>query len=207
MSRSRGDTSLTRTPPMRISPEVICSSPASIRSAVVLPQPDGPTSTTNSPWLTVRVRSRTAQTLAAVGLAYLIELERRHRSPLVTRRRASQLRQELDVGCSRAPRRGAGALRGRNGGGVRERRLELAASRLSEPTGRIGRSARARRAALRRRRPRPRPCRRPSRLARGALADPERGPGFGSVRAVRDRDAACPALEQSLAASRRLRSG
>ena len=31
-----------------------------MRSAVVLPQPDGPTSTTNSPSLTSRLRSRTA---------------------------------------------------------------------------------------------------------------------------------------------------
>jgi len=33
---------------MRISPEVTSSSPAIIRSIVDLPQPDGPTSTTNS---------------------------------------------------------------------------------------------------------------------------------------------------------------
>src|SRR4029079_12694205 len=37
-------------------------SPASILSAVVLPQPDGPTSTTNSPSATSRLRSRTAVT-------------------------------------------------------------------------------------------------------------------------------------------------
>src|SRR6202007_2593870 len=34
---------------MRISPEVMCSRPASMRSSVDLPQPEGPTSTTNSP--------------------------------------------------------------------------------------------------------------------------------------------------------------
>ena len=49
MSRSFGITSLTTRPPIRISPEEISSSPAIIRSSVDLPQPDGPTSTTNSP--------------------------------------------------------------------------------------------------------------------------------------------------------------
>src|SRR3546814_16522500 len=34
---------------MRISPAVISSSPATMRSSVDLPQPDGPTSTTSSP--------------------------------------------------------------------------------------------------------------------------------------------------------------
>src|SRR5262249_26266391 len=35
--------------PMRISPDVMFSSPAIMRSSVDLPHPDGPTSTTNSP--------------------------------------------------------------------------------------------------------------------------------------------------------------
>ena len=47
---------------MRISPSVIDSSPASIRSAVVLPEPDGPTSTRNSPSPASSVSSRTAST-------------------------------------------------------------------------------------------------------------------------------------------------
>ena len=34
---------------MRISPLLICSSPAIMRSSVDLPQPDGPTSTVNEP--------------------------------------------------------------------------------------------------------------------------------------------------------------
>ena len=39
-------------PSMRIDPSSISSRPASIRSAVVFPQPDGPTMTTNSPsWM------------------------------------------------------------------------------------------------------------------------------------------------------------
>ena len=49
MSRSFGGTLLTTRSPMRISPPVMFSSPAIMRSSVDLPQPDGPTSTTNSP--------------------------------------------------------------------------------------------------------------------------------------------------------------
>ena len=49
MSRSFGGTLLTTRSPMRISPPVMFSSPAIMRSRVDLPQPDGPTSTTNSP--------------------------------------------------------------------------------------------------------------------------------------------------------------
>src|SRR6185503_147179 len=48
MSRSMGARSLTTRPSMLISPEVMSSSPATMRSVVVLPQPEGPTSTTNS---------------------------------------------------------------------------------------------------------------------------------------------------------------
>ena len=48
-SRSRGCTSLTRWSSMRSSPSVTDSSPATIRSRVDLPHPDGPTSTRNSP--------------------------------------------------------------------------------------------------------------------------------------------------------------
>ena len=49
MSRSLGWTLLTTRSPIEIVPEVMFSSPASIRSKVDLPQPDGPTSTTNAP--------------------------------------------------------------------------------------------------------------------------------------------------------------
>src|SRR5436190_6285147 len=54
-SRSRGGTRMPRAgdetmlPPMLISPDVGCSSPATQRSVVVLPHPDGPSSTTISP--------------------------------------------------------------------------------------------------------------------------------------------------------------
>ncbi len=55
MLRCCGGRSLARTPPIIRSPEVIVSSPASMRSKVDLPQPDGPTSTTNSPLLMSRL--------------------------------------------------------------------------------------------------------------------------------------------------------
>src|SRR5437667_215807 len=62
MSRSFGATSLTMRSPMKISPLVCSSRPASIRRAVVFPQPDGPTSTRNSASRTARLRSLTATT-------------------------------------------------------------------------------------------------------------------------------------------------
>ena len=49
MSRSFGGTLFTTRSPMRISPAVMFSRPAIMRSSVDLPQPEGPTSTTNSP--------------------------------------------------------------------------------------------------------------------------------------------------------------
>ena len=52
MSRSLESTSLTTFSSIAIVPPVISSSPASMRSSVDLPQPDGPTRTTNSPsWM------------------------------------------------------------------------------------------------------------------------------------------------------------
>src|SRR3954453_10343024 len=49
MSRSFGGTRFTTRPPIAISPALMFSRPASMRSRVDLPQPEGPTSTTNSP--------------------------------------------------------------------------------------------------------------------------------------------------------------
>ena len=60
MSRSFGVSSFTSLPPIRRMPLVMSSSPATIRSAVVLPHPDGPTSTMNSPSATSRLMSLTA---------------------------------------------------------------------------------------------------------------------------------------------------
>ena len=60
MFRSLAATRLTTRSPMEISPAVMSSRPAIMRSSVDLPQPDGPTSTTSSlstmstsmPWIT-----------------------------------------------------------------------------------------------------------------------------------------------------------
>src|SRR6266545_3928214 len=49
MSRLRGGRSLTTVPAIAISPPLIASRPAIIRSNVDFPQPEGPTNTTNSP--------------------------------------------------------------------------------------------------------------------------------------------------------------
>src|SRR5438045_5115695 len=58
MSRLRGARSVTSRSPMEIVPAVTSSSPASIRRSVDLPQPDGPTSTRNSPsWISSETSS------------------------------------------------------------------------------------------------------------------------------------------------------
>src|SRR5690348_14253416 len=62
MSRSRGSSSVTSTSPIEIVPSVISSRPAIIRKSVDLPQPEGPTSTMNSPSSTARLTSSTATT-------------------------------------------------------------------------------------------------------------------------------------------------
>src|SRR5215471_2324839 len=62
MSRSFGCSWFTTRPPMAMVPPLISSSPAIMRSVVDLPQPDGPTSTTNSRSLISRLRSLTATT-------------------------------------------------------------------------------------------------------------------------------------------------
>src|SRR5262245_27612886 len=60
MSRSLGATSLTTRSAIRIVPEEVSSSPATIRSAVDLPEPDGPTSTVKPPSATSRSSPSTA---------------------------------------------------------------------------------------------------------------------------------------------------
>src|SRR3954454_18820164 len=60
MSRSRDATWLTTRSPMRSRPLEISSRPATIRSAVVLPQPEGPTRTMNSPSSIWRLSELTA---------------------------------------------------------------------------------------------------------------------------------------------------
>src|SRR3954467_4854191 len=58
--RSRGALSLTRSPSMTMSPEVMSSRPTIIRSNVDLPQPEGPTRIMNSPSATSMLTSFTA---------------------------------------------------------------------------------------------------------------------------------------------------
>src|SRR5262245_22885146 len=53
---------VTGLPRSRTSPAVGVSRPPTIRITVVLPQPDGPTSTTNSPWPMPRSRGSTTGT-------------------------------------------------------------------------------------------------------------------------------------------------
>src|ERR1044071_2590855 len=60
MLRSMGGRSFTTSVPIRISPEVISSRPATMRSVVVLPHPEGPTSTMNSLSRISRLTSFTA---------------------------------------------------------------------------------------------------------------------------------------------------
>src|SRR5688572_3321717 len=58
--RSRGARSLTRSPPITMSPEVMSSRPTIILSNVDLPHPDGPTRIMNSPSATSMLMSLTA---------------------------------------------------------------------------------------------------------------------------------------------------
>src|SRR2546429_1461226 len=69
MSRFFGGRSFTTVPPTRTVPEAMSSSPAIMRRAVVLPQPDGPTKTTSSPSAISRLRSLTA----TVPSGYVLE--------------------------------------------------------------------------------------------------------------------------------------
>ena len=71
MSRSFGGTSLTTLSPIVTVPALISSSPAIMRSAVDLPQPDGPTRTMNSPSVMSRLNSSTALTPPGYTLSIL----------------------------------------------------------------------------------------------------------------------------------------
>src|SRR5882724_11942122 len=55
MSRSLGSTPLTMRPSIATVPALTVSSPATMRNRVDLPQPDGPTTTTNSPSATAQL--------------------------------------------------------------------------------------------------------------------------------------------------------
>src|SRR5437867_839457 len=62
MSRSRGGIAFTLVSPIQIAPSLGFSRPATRRSAVVLPQPEGPTRIKNSPSPTSSERSSSATT-------------------------------------------------------------------------------------------------------------------------------------------------
>ena len=83
MFRSLGARSFTTVPPMLIVPPEISSSPATMRRSVDLPQPDGPTSTRNSPSATLRL-TPWITLCGAVGLDHVPELDRRHGYSSVT---------------------------------------------------------------------------------------------------------------------------
>src|SRR3546814_2740736 len=71
MSRSIGGNSLTTVSPISTCPELIASNPAIMRSVVVLPQPDGPTSTTNSrSWISRRSEEHTAELQSLMRNSY-----------------------------------------------------------------------------------------------------------------------------------------
>src|SRR5579875_3220484 len=102
MSRSLGSRSLTTRPSMRISPEVTRSSPATMRSKVDFPQPDGPTMTTNSPSATSRftplstivLPSNDFETFAKVKLATsLFGLDQPANEPALHRHHDDERRQ------------------------------------------------------------------------------------------------------------------
>src|SRR5439155_10244469 len=123
MSRSFGARSLTIRSPIRTWPWVISSKPATIRSAVVFPQPDGPTRTISLPSSTVRLRSLMAtvpslktlvtpsNTISAIGsLLVDVDLHRRvreadHRDVVAARAFLDQ-----DQGLGRTIRRERGAV-------------------------------------------------------------------------------------------------
>src|SRR5258706_25045 len=63
MSRDLAGRSVTSRPSIRIRPALAVSSPASKRSRVDFPQPDGPTRTRNSPSLMERLMSRSTRTV------------------------------------------------------------------------------------------------------------------------------------------------
>src|SRR5271154_1976242 len=72
MSRSMGGSSLTTVSPISTWPDVIASSPATMRNVVVLPQPEGPTSTRNSLSRISRFTSFTACTSSYILFRFRI---------------------------------------------------------------------------------------------------------------------------------------
>ena len=76
--RSCGDRSLTTRSPMRSVPPLTVSSPASSRSSVDLPQPDGPTKTTSSPSSICSVTVDDGAGAAGIDLVDVLEIDAGH---------------------------------------------------------------------------------------------------------------------------------
>ena len=96
MSRSLGVRSLTTRSPIEIVPALISSSPAIMRSSVVLPHPEGPTRTVNSPSAISQAEVVHRHGSVAVALAHVLDLDCGHAVRLLRgcladqRRRASR---------------------------------------------------------------------------------------------------------------------
>src|SRR4051812_23689212 len=134
MSRFFGCRSFTTLSPIRMSPEVISSSPAVMRRAVVLPEPEGPTRTRNSPSATARLSESTARvpsenaletsanSIEAIVARYLQNHAKARLSvlqALARRLRGLRLRLDLDRPLPLAP------ARARRGGGRPHDELRL----------------------------------------------------------------------------------
>src|ERR1700680_4394535 len=115
--------SLATTSPIRMRPAELRSSPATMRSVVVLPQPDGPSSVTNSPDSTVRLKRSTATTAPNAQLTSSITsagIDAPARQPASRRRSAPG-----EIGCARIVYHDlAGEVR-RNAGGQEIVAVEL----------------------------------------------------------------------------------
>ena len=80
MSRSLAGTLLTSRPSIESLPAVMVSSPAIMRSVVDLPQPDGPSSTMNSPSLIVKIDVIDRRScMPRKSLAHILQPHHRHR--------------------------------------------------------------------------------------------------------------------------------
>ena len=75
--RSAGSTSVTSSPPIKIAPPLVSSRPAIMRSSVDLPQPEGPTNTTNSPSAIVEIDAMDDMDIAE-GFADALEFQTCH---------------------------------------------------------------------------------------------------------------------------------
>src|SRR5678816_3460101 len=106
MSRSLGSPSLTSLPATRNSPSLTPSRPATMRRTVVLPQPDGPTSTTSSPSSIASVSSRTALVPSGKTLVTPEKLTSATYRSLPSRQRRHQPRRDVAAEAKREHDRG-----------------------------------------------------------------------------------------------------